>query len=377
MRAAERRDKWKELEMREKTLEENRKRRELEERKKGKREEEEKAEATAEEKRAIEEMREVMTRMRKNIETPAEMDTMAAADTDTMAAAETDTMAAAENETTTATVEMEQGTKATEVREERGWKDDVWWRHTWVRQSEYWNDPKWNKRRTIESPTWCETKDIRQLRPGKTVSHMICTSEEEGDREQEEEDAVPSPNGIEMHRKECEVKKLNERIRKMEERMEEWSQGGQGVNYAKGDGIGANWEHDGRRVGGWGGWHQWDGEWAQWDGEWWVRVGRSSLNARQRRRISRDLRRLIAREQNEVLKLLRELKSAMWKESESVDACDRLVQGGRSLDGETEKTKGGDDDDDETGSRGGSGRGRLKCREKGSCWRESGRGEGR
>ena len=80
------------------------------------------------------------------------------------------------------------------------------------------------------------------------------------------------------------------------------------MNSAKEDGNGAKWEYDGRRVGGWGGWHQWDGEWAQWDGEWWVRVGRSSLNARQRRRISRDLRRLIACEQNEVLKLLRELR---------------------------------------------------------------------
>ena len=34
-----------------------------------------------------------------------------------------------------------------------------------------------------------------------------------------------------------------------------------------------------------------------------------------------------------------------------MDACERLAQGGRSSDGETEKTKGGDDHDDETGSR--------------------------
>ena len=76
------------MEIREKTLKESRKRRELEEREKGNREEEEKAETVAKEKRAIEEMREVMTRMRKNIEAPAKMDTMAAAETDTMAAAE-------------------------------------------------------------------------------------------------------------------------------------------------------------------------------------------------------------------------------------------------------------------------------------------------
>ena len=223
VRAAERRDKWKELEIREKTLEENRKKRELEKLEKGRREEEEKAEKEAKEKQAVEDMREVMTRMRLNIEAPAE--------TDTMAAAETDTMAAAEKEMTTAVAETGQEAKA-RVGKEQSWKDDVWWRHGWVRQSEYWNDPKWNKRSAIESPTWCETKDIRQLRPGKTVWHMICTSEEEGNREQE--DAVPSPPGIEMHRYECEVKKLNERIRKIEERMEELGQEGQGVNYRVG-----------------------------------------------------------------------------------------------------------------------------------------------
>ena len=340
VRAAGRREKWKELEMREKTLEENRRRRELEERKKNKQEEEEKAEAKAKEKPAIEEMREVMTRMRKNIEAPAEVDTMAAA--------ETNTVAAAENGEPTVTVEREQGTKTTEVREEQGWKDDVRWRHTWVKQSEYWNDPKWNKRSSTESRTWCETKDIRQLRPGETVWHVICTSgEEEGEQEREkEEGAVPSPPGIETYHRECEVRRLNDRIRRIEDRIEEWNRGQQGVDHARGEGDSAGWKHDGWRNGGWGGWHQLDGDWAQWDGDWWVKVGRSNLNARQKRRISRDLRRLIAREENEVLSILRELRSAMWKD------------GGRLSGGESEKTKGGDDDDDGTGSKGGSSRGK-------------------
>ena len=72
VRAAERRDKRKELEMREKTMEENRSKKELEESEKRRREEEKKAEMEAKEKRAIQEVREVMTRMRMNIETPAE-----------------------------------------------------------------------------------------------------------------------------------------------------------------------------------------------------------------------------------------------------------------------------------------------------------------
>ena len=84
------------------------------------------------------------------------------------------------------------------------------------------------------------------------------------------------------------------------------------------------------------------------------RVGSSNLNSRQRRRVSRNLRRLIAREQNEVWELLRELKSALWKGNESAGTCDRVTQGGGSSDGRTEKNKGGDDnDDDGVRSRGG------------------------
>ena len=51
-----------------------------------------------------------------------------------------------------------------------------------------------------------------------------------------------------------------------------------------------------------------------------------------------------------------------------MDACERFAQGGGSSDGETEKTKGGDDDNDETGSRRGSSRGKSKCQEEGNCW---------
>ena len=113
---------------------------------------------------------------------------------------------------------------------------------------------------------------------------------------------------------------------------------------------GVRWDQGGWKVGGWRDWSQSDADWAQWDGEWWVKVGKSSLNARQRRRISRDVRRLIAREQNEVLKLLREMKNAIGRGGGLTD-----MRGGRSTDGETEKTRGGedDDDDDEAESRGG------------------------
>ena len=355
--------------MREKALEENRRKKELEENERQRKEEKERAEMRAKEKRAVEESREVMTRMRLNIEAPAGMDTMAAAGTDTMAAAETDTMA-------TAQVEVAAGTEAgQEVGNGKSWKDDVWWKHGGVKQSEYWNDPKWNQRSAIVSPPWCETGDIRRMRPGRTVWHLICTSEEDEDQGQAGE--MSGPPVIEMHRYERETEKLNERVRKIEERMEEWSWRGQGVSSVREGGEGTNWGYDGRRDGEWGEWAQWDGEWAQWDGDWWIRVGRSNLNSRQRRRVSRDLRRLMSREQNEVLKILRELKRAMWKGDESMEACERSMQGGRSSDGETEKVKGGDDDDDETGSRGGNSWEKTRDQERGGHWGESRRGNGR
>ena len=148
------------------------------------------------------------------------------------------------------------------------------------------------------------------------------------------------------------VQKLEERVRGMHEKMwEAMSFTGTATVEES-----TNWRRDGA-----------GGEWQRWKGEWWIRVGSSNLNSRQRRRVSRDLRRLIAREQNEVLKLLRELKSALWKGDESAETCNRVTQGGGSSDGETEKNKGGDDnDDDGVRSRGGdSGR----SEESWSAWR--------
>ena len=136
-----------------------------------------KAERGAKEKQAVEEMKEVMTRMRLNIEAPAETDTMAAAGTDTMAAAEVETNATTE-------AGQEAAADGKEKENERNWKDDVWWKHGGVKQSEYWNDPKLNQWSAMVSPVWCETRDIRQLRHGRTVWHMICTSEEDGDRDE-------------------------------------------------------------------------------------------------------------------------------------------------------------------------------------------------
>ena len=89
------------------------------------------------------------------------------------------------------------------------------------------------------------------------------------------------------------------------------------------------------------------GEWQQWDKVWWINAGRSDLNSRQRRQVSMGLKRLVEREQNEVICLLRELRSAIKKGTELAETSDTTNRPGSSSGGETEKTGGGDDDDDD------------------------------
>ena len=62
--------------------------------------------------------------------------------------------------------------------------------------------------------------------------------------------------------------------------------------------------------------------------------------------MSRGLKRLIAREQNEVIRLLRELRSAIKKGTELAESSDATNHRGKSSGGKTEKTGGGGDDDE-------------------------------
>ena len=82
-------------------------------------------------------------------------------------------------------------------------------------------------------------------------------------------------------------------------------------------------------------------------------VERSDLNCRQRRQVSRGLKRLIAREQNEVKRLLRELRGATKKGTEMAEANDVTKSWFKLSGRETEKTGGGVNDD-ETWPRGGN-----------------------
>ena len=50
------------------------------------------------------------------------------------------------------------------------------------------------------------------------------------------------------------------------------------------------------------------------DGRWWIRVNQDDLNSRQRRNISRSLKKMIDREMNGMDRLLQELKKGIMAE---------------------------------------------------------------
>ena len=56
-------------------------------------------------------------------------------------------------------------------------------------------------------------------------------------------------------------------------------------------------------------------EWNWWNGHWWIRIDQD-LNSRQRRKISRGLRRMITREHSGLAELLQELRNGIRAEVE-------------------------------------------------------------
>ena len=55
-------------------------------------------------------------------------------------------------------------------------------------------------------------------------------------------------------------------------------------------------------------------EWQRWEGSWWILVNQDDLNSRQRRKISRGLKKIIDREKNGMARLLQELKKGIRDE---------------------------------------------------------------
>ena len=76
----------------------------------------------------------------------------------------------------------------------------------------------------------------------------------------------------------------------------------------------------------------------RWEGSWWIRVNQDDLNSRQRRKISRGLKRMIDREKNGMARLIRELKKGIKDE---IDDSKRCVNASSESD---EKSRDGEED---------------------------------
>ena len=79
-------------------------------------------------------------------------------------------------------------------------------------------------------------------------------------------------------------------------------------------------------------------EWQRGDGSWWIRVNQDDLNSRQRRKISRGLKKMIDREKNGMARLLQELKKGIRTE---VDESRR----GADTNSENNERSGDEDED--------------------------------
>ena len=153
---------------------------------------------------------------------------------------------------------------------------------------------KWHQQRN----QWT-TGDVRRIR-----------SEEIQIREQESEKNPPGLNGPSDARQqrteeeiqmdddkkcglEARVREIDARLRRVEERI--YDEGVSGQALAQG---GQDADEDNE-------------QWQKWRGKWWMRIDRTELSSRQRRKISRVVKRLISRETNDFDHLVNDLKQSI------------------------------------------------------------------
>ena len=155
-----------------------------------------------------------------------------------------------------------------------------------------------------QSWSWCRGgKANEQKRKDRMGWYSVSASEEE-DGGREASVVIPPGIMVERERNEKEdaersdklvarVQKLEEQMRWMHHKMLEATS----FTGAFTENESASWRREGA-----------GGEWQRWKGAWWVKVEQQNLNSRQRRQISRGLRRLIARGREETIGVLEELK---------------------------------------------------------------------
>ena len=229
------------------------------------------------------------------------------------------------------------------------------------RQPSYWNHPDWTQRLgTRRNHLWRETEDCRtrkvwnpteerwiantEASQSQVSWYSMCNSEDEGDKRESHAGTPPgikaekaSPHDQRQNKQDHFNKKeygqadmqgegetgdrlleggdyeqgvtnLETRVKMLEEQI-------RGIYYKMGEMMGS--DEASMDEGNLGCRRETDGEeWQRWNGSWWIRVEQQNLNSRQRRKISRGLRRMITREQNGMANLLKELRNEIRAEVE-------------------------------------------------------------
>ena len=164
----------------------------------------------------------------------------------------------------------------------------------------------WERR----SQQWCRTKDVRTIKERDINTDRRRIETPPGINEQE----------CNENRLETRVTKLGEQPKWMYDRMT--AEAAESSTWNKG----TSWRHEDN-----------GDEWQRWEGSWWIRVNQDDLNSRQRRKISRNLRKMIDREKNGMARLLQELKKGIRAEVESRRGADMISE---------DHDKSNDDDDE-------------------------------
>ena len=169
----------------------------------------------------------------------------------------------------------ETGIQTSETGHRVGEQWESQWRNTnWGKRFDYWGVGKQRipvGLRERRSQQWCRTEDVRTIKEGDMNTDRW---------------RIETPLGI--IKQECNEYKLEAQVTKLEEQtkwMYDRMTAAEAESSTWNRGIPWRYEDNGD-------------EWQRWEGSWWIRVNQDDLNSRQRRKISRNLRKMIDREKN-------------------------------------------------------------------------------
>ena len=138
--------------------------------------------------------------------------------------------------------------------------------------------------RARRSQHWCRTEDVRTIKEGDMNNDRWRIETPPGIGNEEES----AQKGATHSKQEYNEDKLETRVTRLEEQtkwMCDWMTAAAAEPSTWNRGIPWRYEDDGE-------------EWQRWEGSWWIRVNHDDLNSRQRRKISRNLKKMIDREKN-------------------------------------------------------------------------------